>query len=254
MNAASAAGADVGQFAQSLNDNLSSAGNDAVGAVLNAASAAGADMGQFSSSIGSAITAPVQQAASTAGQAAQSLGITGPTPNAPGDLIDQARQAATAAGIDPDIFARQINQESGFDPTAKSGAGALGIAQFMPATAAGMKIDPMNAAQALTAAAQLDASNLQKYGGDWGEALAAYNAGGGNVDKYGGIPPFAETQCIRQEHPGRGAERGAAGRQRGGWCCTGRGTDRPDRRKHGTGRGAERGSQDVAVWHGSELR
>ena len=170
------------------------AGNDAVGAVLNAASAAGADMGQFSSSIGSAITAPVQQAASTAGQAAQSLGITGPTPNAPGDLIDQARQAATAAGIDPDIFARQINQESGFDPTAKTGAGALGIAQFMPATAAGMKIDPMNAAQALTAAAQLDASNLQKYGGDWSLALAAYNAGGGNVDKYNGVPPFAETQ------------------------------------------------------------
>jgi murein DD-endopeptidase MepM/ murein hydrolase activator NlpD len=145
-----------------------------------------------------AVTSAVGNAASAAGSAAQgaaqSLGIQGPTPKTPGDLIDQARQAAVNAGIDPDIFARQIQQESGFNPNAKSPAGALGIAQFMPGTAAGMKIDPMNAAQALTAAAQLDAQNLQKYGGDWGTALAAYNAGGGNVDKYGGIPPFAETQ------------------------------------------------------------
>ena len=137
----------------------------------------------------------VQQAADQTPQlAAQSLGIQGPTPNQAGDFIDQARQAAQAAGIDPDIFARQINQESGFNPSAKSGAGAIGIAQFMPGTAAGMGIDPTDPVASLKAAAQMDAQNLQKYGGDWGEALAAYNAGGGNVDKYGGIPPFAETQ------------------------------------------------------------
>lgn len=138
---------------------------------------------------------PVTNLLGQAGQGlGQALGLTGPQPQQPGDLIDRARQAAAAAGIDPEIFTRQIQQESGFNPTAKSGAGALGIAQFMPDTAAGMGIDPLDPAAALYAAAQLDANNLQKYGGDWQKALAAYNAGGGNVDKYGGVPPFAETQ------------------------------------------------------------
>lgn len=118
----------------------------------------------------------------------------GPQPQQPGDLIDQARQAAQNAGIDPDIFARQIQQESGFNPNAKSGAGALGIAQFMPSTAQGLGIDPMNPQQALNAAAQMDANNLQKYNGDWSKTLAAYNAGGGAVDQYNGVPPYQETQ------------------------------------------------------------
>lgn len=118
----------------------------------------------------------------------------GPQPNAPGDLIDQTRKAAVAAGIDPDIFSRQINQESGFNPNAGSPAGAQGIAQFMPDTARGLGIDPSDPGQALPAAANLMRSYLSKYGGDWGKALAAYNAGPGNVDKYGGIPPFEETQ------------------------------------------------------------
>ena len=118
----------------------------------------------------------------------------GPQPNQPGDLIDQARQAAASAGIDPEIFSRQIQQESGFNPNAKSGAGALGIAQFMPSTAQGLGIDPMNAAQALGAAAQMDAKNLATYGGDWAKTLAAYNAGPGAVAQYGGVPPFQETQ------------------------------------------------------------
>lgn len=142
----------------------------------------------------------VSGAGQSAAQAAQSLGVQGPTPQTPGDLIDQARQAAIAAGVDPDIFARQIQQESGFQPFNPDGspkqspAGAIGIAQFMPGTAAGMHIDPTNPQQSLTAAAQLDAQNLAKYGGDYAKALAAYNAGGGNVDKYNGVPPFAETQ------------------------------------------------------------
>src|SRR5262252_1954293 len=111
-----------------------------------------------------------------------------------GDLQDYARQVANKYGIDPDIFVRQIQQESGFNPGAKSPAGATGIAQFMPDTARGMGIDPSDPYAALAAAARLDASNLQKYGGDYSKALAAYNAGGDNVDKYGGVPPFQETQ------------------------------------------------------------
>jgi murein DD-endopeptidase MepM/ murein hydrolase activator NlpD len=118
----------------------------------------------------------------------------GPQPNAPGDLIDQARQAAINAGIDPEIFTRQIQQESNFNPNAKSPAGALGIAQFMPATAQGLGIDPMNAAQSLVGAAQEDARRLQQYGGDWAKTLASYNAGPGAVAQYGGVPPYQETQ------------------------------------------------------------
>ena len=119
---------------------------------------------------------------------------TGPQPNTPGDLIDQARQAAAKYGIDPEVFTRQIKQESGFNPNAKSGAGAIGIAQFMPATAQGMGIDPTNPQQSLDAAAKLDAQNLQRYGGDWASALSAYNAGPGNTPAGGGVAPFAETQ------------------------------------------------------------
>ena len=121
-------------------------------------------------------------------------GPAGPQPSTPGDLIDQTRQAAQAAGIDPDLFARQINQESGFNPKAGSPAGAQGIAQFMPQTAQGLGVDPWDPASALPGAAKLMKGYLDKYGGDWGKALAAYNAGPGNVDKYGGVPPFDETQ------------------------------------------------------------
>src|SRR5215467_14378047 len=77
-----------------------------------------------------------------------------------GDLQDYARQAANRAGIDPDIFLRQIQQESGFNPGARSPAGAIGIAQFMPDTARGLGIDPTDPYAALDAAARLDASNL----------------------------------------------------------------------------------------------
>src|SRR5499427_8956489 len=121
-------------------------------------------------------------------------GPAGPQPKAPGDLIDQTRQAAQAAGIDPDLFARQINQESGFNPQAGSPAGAQGIAQFMPQTAQGLGVNPWDPASALPGAANLMKGYLDKYGGDWSKALSAYNAGPGNVDKYGGIPPFEETQ------------------------------------------------------------
>jgi murein DD-endopeptidase MepM/ murein hydrolase activator NlpD len=119
--------------------------------------------------------------------------LTGPQPATPGDLIDQARQAAAKYGIDPEIFTRQIQQESQFNPNARSPAGAIGIGQFMPSTAQGLGIDPTNPQQSLDAAAKLDAQNLQKYGGNWASALSAYNAGPGNTPA-GGVAPFAETQ------------------------------------------------------------
>src|SRR3954463_4190758 len=84
--------------------------------------------------------------------------------------------AAKRYGIDPAIFLRQIAQESGWNPNARSSAGALGIAQFMPATARGFGINPLNPVQALDAAARYDAQLVHKYG-SVARALSAYNSG-----------------------------------------------------------------------------
>jgi soluble lytic murein transglycosylase-like protein len=92
-----------------------------------------------------------------------------------------AQQDAINAGIPPNYFVRQINQESGFNPNAVSPAGAVGIAQFLPSTAAGLGINPWDPLQSLQAAAHLMASYSNQYGGDYAMALAAYNAGTGTV-------------------------------------------------------------------------
>lgn len=104
-----------------------------------------------------------------------------------------AQSAAQTAGIDPGIFLRMIQQESGFNPAAVSPAGARGIAQFMPGTAADLGIDPDDPEAALYAAAGLLRSHLDRFG-SYSLALAAYNAGPGAVEQYGGVPPYAETQ------------------------------------------------------------
>ncbi len=119
-----------------------------------------------------------QQQPTTTTQGATSL----PTMNLPkSQYITIAQQDATAAGISPVYFVRQINQESGFNPGAVSPAGAVGIAQFLPGTAADLGIDPWNPVQALRGAAQLMASYNRTYGGDYAKALAAYNGGSGTV-------------------------------------------------------------------------
>lgn len=111
-----------------------------------------------------------------------------------------AHADAIAAGIDPQIFENQIAQESAWNPNAVSSAGAIGIAQFMPATAAGVHIDPHDPVASLQAAAQLMGGYLKQFG-SMDKALAAYNAGPGSVtyaieqggDKWLGYTP-AETQ------------------------------------------------------------
>lgn len=102
-------------------------------------------------------------------------------------------KASIQHGVPTNILSALLKQESGFNPTAKSSAGATGIAQFMPATAQGMGVDPLNPDQSIDGAARYLKQNYDKYG-SWDLALAAYNAGPGNVDKYNGIPPFKETQ------------------------------------------------------------
>lgn len=131
-----------------------------------------------------------------------------------------ARQAALKHGLDPEIFVRQINQESGFNPTAKSPAGAYGIAQIMPATAKGWGVDPADPVAALNVAAKNMAAYRNTYlkqgrGQDEATALAlaAYNAGPGNVSKYGGVPPFQETQSYVKRIMGGQSFGGGKGQQ-----------------------------------------
>nr|BBH89440.1 hypothetical protein KTC_41910 [Thermosporothrix sp. COM3] len=104
-----------------------------------------------------------------------------PPANVPdGDYVAMARAAARAAGIPEEYFVKQIDAETGFNPNAMSPVGAMGIAQFMPDTAASLGIDPWNPEQALYAAARM-MSSLYKTYGDYAKALAAYNYGSGNL-------------------------------------------------------------------------
>lgn len=96
-------------------------------------------------------------------------------------FVKEAWVDAEAAGIPPRYFTAQIRQESGFNPNAVSPAGAIGIAQFMPGTAAGLGLDPTDPHASLRAAAEYMAQESAKYQGNYALALAAYNAGDGAV-------------------------------------------------------------------------
>jgi hypothetical protein len=113
---------------------------------------------------------------------------------APEPYESYIQAAAVKYGVPAALLRELVRAESGFNPSASSPAGAEGIAQFMPATAQSLGVNPWDPVSSINGAAGLLASYLTRYGGDVGKALAAYNAGPGAVDKYGGIPPFAETQ------------------------------------------------------------
>lgn len=98
-----------------------------------------------------------------------------------------------ARNLPPGLLAAVAQQESGGNANAVSPAGARGLMQIMPATAAGMGIDPMDPEQAIKAAGRILQRNLREFG-TVPLALAAYNAGAGAVHRYGGIPPYEETQ------------------------------------------------------------
>jgi hypothetical protein len=141
---------------------------------------------------------------SSGNESLEMFGLTGPAscrtvdPPTKSPWLAVARTDAQKYHIDPIVFEWKIWQESGYNPNAVSKAGAIGIAQFMPETAAGMGIDPRDPEQALDASARLDAGHIKQYVskalqlakhyGGWSArygyalALAAYNAGPGSLN------------------------------------------------------------------------
>jgi soluble lytic murein transglycosylase-like protein len=110
--------------------------------------------------------------------------------------IDRLVSANSAQwNVDPNLIKAIIANESGFNANATSGAGAQGLMQLMPGTAAGLGVtDSYDPAQNVWGGTRYVKSLLDRFGGDVRLAVAAYNAGPGAVEKYSGVPPYAETQ------------------------------------------------------------
>jgi len=103
-------------------------------------------------------------------------------------------RAGRRHGVDPALLAAMAKAESSFNPRAVSRAGAQGLMQLMPGTARDLGVNALVPGEAVDGAARLMSQHLRAFGGRVDLALAAYNAGPGNVRKYGGVPPFEETR------------------------------------------------------------
>jgi hypothetical protein len=110
------------------------------------------------------------------------------------EIVGLVKRVAQEEGVNEQLFMALVYQESRFNPCARSPVGAIGLSQLMPGTASGLGVDPHNIERNLRGGARYLKQQLRRFNGDTNLALAAYNSGPGNVQKYGGIPPFKETQ------------------------------------------------------------
>jgi soluble lytic murein transglycosylase-like protein len=151
---------------------------------------------QLRSAQGASLTPPTTGTAAVLASAAAPSASTGTSELPAGTPYGaEITAAATANGIDPALLAGLVKQESGFNPNAGSGAGAKGLTQLMPGTAAGLGVTNIfDPAQNLNGGAKYLRQQLDAFGGDVTKALAAYNAGPGAVQRFGGVPPYSETQ------------------------------------------------------------
>ena len=109
------------------------------------------------------------------------------------NLQNEVAKAARKYSIPVPLFGSLVQHESGGNPTIRSGAGAIGLTQLMPGTAKSLGVDPLDPVQNLDGGARYLSSQYKRFG-KWDLALAAYNAGPGAVDQYGGVPPYRETR------------------------------------------------------------
>lgn len=135
----------------------------------------------------------LQAATATSASPLAGQGAAGSAQSSSYDPLIEA--AAQRYGLDPAVLHGLIQQESGFDPSAQSSAGASGLTQLMPGTASSMGVaNPLDPAESIEGGARYLSQMMSEFGGNTSEALAAYNAGPGAVKQYGGVPPYAETQ------------------------------------------------------------
>lgn len=139
---------------------------------------------------------------------ASAAGVGSPSATGAGAQYTPLIEAAAARnGVDPAVLHGLIQQESGFDPSSRSSAGAEGLTQLMPSTATSLGVsDPLDPTQSIEGGARYLGEMLRRFGGNVEEALAAYNAGPGAVQRYGGIPPYTETQQYVSKVLGYAAE------------------------------------------------
>lgn len=173
----------------------SSAMASALAGTTSPASAPGQASTSFAAALQAATTADTAPAGPIGAQGTTALGAGSTSQYDP--LIEQA---AARYGIDPAVLHGLIQQESGFNPEAQSGAGAAGLTQLMPGTASSLGVtNPLNPAESIEGGARYLSQMMSRFGGNTEDALAAYNAGPGAVQQYGGVPPYAETQSYVQK-------------------------------------------------------
>lgn len=159
-----------------------------------ASKAAGAGGDSSPASSGPAAASPTSFASTLATALDSSDGSTDDTGDGRYDAEIDA--ASAQEGVDPALVRAIVAHESGFDANATSPAGAQGLMQLMPATARGLGVtDSYDPQQNIAGGTHLIRTLLDRYDGNLPLALAAYNAGAGAVDRYGGVPPFGETQA-----------------------------------------------------------